>query len=55
MIMDSLNIKYDVVDVTEPGNEKDKEQMQAVCKRRDPQKSPSPPQFFNDDIYCGVS
>lgn len=55
MIMDSLEIKYDLVDVTEPGYEKEKELMQAVCKKRDPQTVALPPQFFNDDTYCGVS
>lgn len=53
MILDSLEIKYDIVDVTEPGHEKEKEQMQAVCKRRDSQINALPPQFFNDDTYCG--
>lgn len=53
MILDSLEIVYDIVDVTEPGHEKEKEQMQAVCKRRNSQVIALPPQFFNDETYCG--
>jgi len=53
MILDSLEINYDIVDVTEPGHQKEKEQMQAVCKRRNSQVIALPPQFFNDDTYCG--
>lgn len=53
MILDSLEIKYEAVDVTEPAHENKRDQMQAVCKKRNSQTSPSPPQFFNDDVYCG--
>lgn len=53
MILDSLDIKYEIVDVTEPGHEKEKDQMQSVCKKRDSQTVALPPQFFNDDTYCG--
>lgn len=54
MILDSLEIKYETIDVTEPEHEKEKELMQAVCKKRD-QTVALPPQLFNDDTYCGVS
>lgn len=55
MILDSLDINYQIVDVTEPGHEKEREQMQTVCKKREPNNVALPPQFFNDDTYCGVS
>ncbi|KAF5282769.1 hypothetical protein FQR65_LT02766 [Abscondita terminalis] len=59
MILDSKNIKYDVVDIAEPGNEDAKEFMQNNAKSfgatigdANP-RSPLPPQIFNDDDYCG--
>lgn len=55
MIMDSLGIKYNIVDVTEPGHEKERDQLQNVCKKRNSQTVALPPQFYNDDTYCGVS
>lgn len=61
MILDSKNIKYDVIDITEPGRESDKDFMQNNAKSNggtvsDPNpRSPLPPQVFNDDEYCGVS
>ncbi|KAL4708353.1 hypothetical protein ACJJTC_019589 [Scirpophaga incertulas] len=59
MILDSKNIKYDVIDITEPGRETDKDFMQNNSKSNggtvsDPNpRSPLPPQIFNDDEYCG--
>ncbi|XP_072940756.1 uncharacterized protein Sh3beta [Epargyreus clarus] len=59
MILDSKNIKYDVIDITEPGRESDKDFMQNNAKSNggtvsDPNpRSPLPPQVFNDEEYCG--
>ncbi|KAM3962970.1 SH3 domain binding glutamate rich protein Sh3beta isoform 2-T2 [Aphomia sociella] len=59
MILDSKNIKYDVIDITEPGKETDKDFMQNNAKSNggtvsDPNpRSPLPPQIFNDEDYCG--
>lgn len=53
MILDSLEIPYEIIDVTEPGNEREKDHMQAVCTKRNSQTIALPPQFFNDDTYCG--
>ncbi|GJQ70214.1 hypothetical protein Trydic_g22672 [Trypoxylus dichotomus] len=59
MILDSRSIKYDVVDIAEPGNETQKDFMQnnstsvgATVSDTNP-RHPLPPQIFNDDIYCG--
>ncbi|RZF39741.1 hypothetical protein LSTR_LSTR003402 [Laodelphax striatellus] len=52
MILDSKNIEYTTLDITEPGKESDKEYMQQNSKARD-SKHPLPPQIFNDDEYCG--
>lgn len=60
MILDSKHVKYDVIDITEPGREADKDFMQNNAKSNggtvsDPNpRSPLPPQMFNDDEYCGV-
>lgn len=54
MILDSKNIGYDCIDITEPGKEADKEFMQQNSNARD-SKHPLPPQIFNEDTYCGVS
>ncbi|CAH4020315.1 SH3 domain-binding glutamic acid-rich protein homolog [Pieris brassicae] len=59
MILDSKNIKYEVIDITEPGKEDDKDFMQNNAKCNggtvsDPNpRSPLPPQVFNDEEYCG--
>lgn len=59
MILDSKNIKYETIDITEPGAEADKEFMQTKATFKgstvdDPDpRTPLPPQMFNDDQYCG--
>jgi len=53
MLLDSLKVKYDLVDITEPGHESEKELMKNVCKKRNNNAIALPPQFFNDDQYCG--
>ncbi|XP_039484956.1 SH3 domain-binding glutamic acid-rich protein homolog isoform X3 [Drosophila santomea] len=59
MILDSKNIKYDTVDITEPGKESEKELMQNKSTSNggtvsDPEpRHPLPPQLFNDEEYCG--
>lgn len=61
MILDSKNLKYQVIDIADPLKEEDKDFMQnhstsfgaTAC---DPNpKYPLPPQIFNDSDYCGVS
>ncbi|XP_047526707.1 SH3 domain-binding glutamic acid-rich protein homolog [Vanessa atalanta] len=59
MILDSKNIKYELIDITEPGREEDKDFMQNNSKSNggtvsDPNpRTPLPPQVFNDEEYCG--
>jgi SH3 domain-binding glutamic acid-rich protein len=59
MIMDSKNIKYEIVDISEAGREEDKNFMQTNSTSNggtasDPEpRHPLPPQVFNDDEYCG--
>lgn len=52
MILESKNVAYSVIDITEPGKESDKEFMQQNSKTREA-KHPLPPQIFNDETYCG--
>lgn len=59
MILDSKKITYDVVDISEPGKEAEKEFMQekstnkgATISDQEPRHA-LPPQIFADDEYCG--
>lgn len=52
MILDSKNVEYETIDITEPGKEMEKEFMQSNSIARD-SKYPLPPQIFNEDEYCG--
>nr|BAN21180.1 conserved hypothetical protein [Riptortus pedestris] len=52
MILESKNIDYEAIDITEPGKELDKQFMQDNAKAKD-SKHPLPPQIFNEDDYCG--
>lgn len=53
MILDSKNVEYETIDITEPGKEMEKEFMQANSIARE-SKYPLPPQIFNEEEYCGV-
>lgn len=59
MILDSKNIKYEIVDISEAGREADKDYMQTKSTSNggtasDPNpRHPLPPQVFNDEEYCG--
>ncbi|XP_076653735.1 SH3 domain-binding glutamic acid-rich protein homolog [Halictus rubicundus] len=52
MILDSKNVEYETIDITEPGKEMEKEFMQSNGIARD-SKYPLPPQMFNEEEYCG--
>lgn len=59
MILESKHIPYTVVDITEPGQEGEKDFMQKNSEHNggtisDPTpRHPLPPQMFNDAEYCG--
>lgn len=61
MILDSKNITYEVIDITEPGKESEKEFMQENSKSKGATISDQeprhalPPQIFCDTEYCGKS
>ncbi|CAG0901804.1 unnamed protein product [Cyprideis torosa] len=52
MILDSKAIKYDLVDIGEPGMEDEKDFMHQNANAKTA-KHPLPPQIFNQDAYCG--
>lgn len=59
MILDSKHIPYTIIDITEPGQEAEKDFMQknsehngATISDQTP-RHPLPPQMFNDAEYCG--
>lgn len=52
-ILDSLRVDYESIDVTDPAHEDAKGMIKEKCKHRNGQ-PPKTPQFFNDDVYCGV-
>ncbi|XP_076627306.1 SH3 domain-binding glutamic acid-rich protein homolog isoform X1 [Colletes latitarsis] len=52
MILDSKNVEYETIDITEPGKELEKEFMQTNGIARE-SKYPLPPQIFNEEEYCG--
>ncbi|XP_058466830.1 RNA polymerase-associated protein LEO1 [Malaya genurostris] len=59
MILDSKHITYNVIDITEPGQEAEKDFMQknsehsgATISDQTP-RHPLPPQLFNETEYCG--
>lgn len=59
MILDSKHITYTIIDITEPGQEAEKDFMQknsehngATISDQNP-RHPLPPQMFNDEEYCG--
>ena len=53
MILESKNVEYQVIDITEPGKDQEKEFMQMNSNAKD-SKYPLPPQIFNEEDYCGV-
>lgn len=59
MILDSKHIPYSIVDITEPGQEAEKDFMQKNSQRTGATVSdlnprhPLPPQIFSDGEYCG--
>lgn len=59
MILDSKKIEYEIIDISEPGKESEKEFMQehstnkgATISDQEPRHA-LPPQIFSDTEYCG--
>ena len=54
MILESKNIPYVAIDITDPGQEEAKDYMLAQASPKPGGKVPVPPQIFNEADYCGV-
>ncbi|XP_003742428.1 SH3 domain-binding glutamic acid-rich protein homolog [Galendromus occidentalis] len=52
MILTSIRVKFEEIDITEPGREEDRELVKKHCKNEEGNPLP-PPHFFNDGEYCG--
>jgi glutaredoxin len=53
MILKSLGIEFEAVDVSAPGTEKDRDYMRANGKKKEGDRNVLPPQIFNGDKFCG--
>jgi len=53
MILDSKQIPYEAIDITEAGKESEKEFMMKNAKPKGDSKTVQSPQIFNDELYCG--
>jgi len=53
MILKSLSIEFELVDVGAPGTESDRDFMREQGKKKEGQRHCLPPQIFNGPKYCG--
>jgi len=53
MILKSLSIEFELVDVGAPGTEKDRDFMREQGRKKEGQRHCLPPQIFNGEKYCG--
>merc|ERR1719410_2434437 len=53
MILDSLGIETEVIDVAGPGMEEARDFMRGNGKKKENARHVLPPQIFNGDKYCG--
>jgi len=53
MILKSLAIEFEPVDIAGPGMDNQKDEMRAKGKKKEGQRHALPPQIFNGEKYCG--
>merc|ERR1711963_402660 len=53
MILKSLGIAMDIVDISAPGMDEQRDMMRASAKKKEGQRHALPPQLFNGEKYCG--
>eukprot|EP00092_Neocalanus_flemingeri_P104982 GFUD01134509.1.p1 GENE.GFUD01134509.1~~GFUD01134509.1.p1 ORF type:complete len:154 (+),score=70.68 GFUD01134509.1:127-588(+) len=53
MILKSLGIAMELVDISAPGMEEQRDIMRASAKKKEGQRFALPPQLFNGEKYCG--
>lgn len=54
MILNSLGIPNEPVDISAPGMENERDFMREKCKKKEGQRHALPPQIFNDKEYRGT-
>ena len=54
LIMESKGVEFKVIDICDPGMEDERRFMQKNASAKNNARNPVPPQFFNDEEYCGV-
>ncbi len=54
MILTSLGIETEAVDITAPGMDEARDFMRDKGKKKDGERNVLPPQIFNGEKYCGV-
>ncbi|KAK8789207.1 SH3 domain binding glutamate rich protein Sh3beta [Amblyomma americanum] len=52
MILESIKVPFESIDITEPGKEEERDFMKEHCKKVDGVPT-LPPHFFNEKDYCG--
>lgn len=53
LIMESKGVEFKVIDIADPGSEDERRFMQKNASAKNNARNPVPPQFFNDEEYCG--
>merc|ERR1712098_981072 len=53
MILKSLGIQMDIVDISAPGMDDQRDIMRASAKKKEGQRHSLPPQIFHGEKYCG--
>merc|ERR1712020_18048 len=53
MILKSLGIKMEAVDISAPGMDDQRDIMRASAKKKEGQRHSLPPQIFHGEKYCG--
>ena len=54
MILESLGIDTEVLDIAAPGMDEARDFMRGGAKKKENERNVLPPQIFNGDTYCGV-
>ena len=54
MVLQSLGIDTEVLDIAAPGMDEARDFMRGGAKKKENQRNVLPPQIFNGDTYCGV-
>jgi len=53
LLMESKGVDFAVIDIADPGKETERKFMQTNATVKNNARNAIPPQFFNEDIYCG--